>query len=197
MKTIVKNVTNSVILLSVLAVLLGIVLVAYPGISLVALGIAVAVYLIVQGIALVILDIKAWRLYIPFEGLLQGILSILLGVWLAKNPSNIAVYIGIIVGLWIIVSSFSGIKLAFALRWTGAPWILMIVMNIIDILIGCLVLYSPILSSLSLTMGLGIILIVHAVINIIYMFVVKKNAKDVEKLIIEKENINEGEVRSE
>ncbi len=73
MKTIVKNITNSVILLSALAVLLGIVLVAYPGMSLVALGVAVAVYLIVQGIVLVILDIKAWRLYIPFEGMPKGI----------------------------------------------------------------------------------------------------------------------------
>lgn len=62
----------------------------------------------------------------------------------------------------------------------------MIVMSIIDILVGCVILYSPILSSLTLTMGLGIVLIVHSVINIIYMFVVKKNAKDVEKLIVEK-----------
>ena len=156
--------------------------------SLVAIGYVVASYLILHGIVLIILDIKAWRLYIPFEGLLQGILCIILGVLLAKNPANIAVYIGIVMGLWIIVSSFAGIKLAFALRWTDAPWVLMIVMNIIDIVIGCLVLYSPILSSLSLTMGLGIILIVHSIINIIDMFVVKKNARDVEKLIFEKAN---------
>ena len=61
-----------------------------PGMSLVALGIAVAAYLIVHGILLIILDIKAWRLYIPFEGLLQGILCIVLGVLLAKNPESMA-----------------------------------------------------------------------------------------------------------
>ena len=188
MKAIVKNITNSVILVSVLALLLGIVLIAYPGMSLMVLGVVVAAFLIIQGIALIIVDIKAWRLYIPFEGLLTGILSVLLGVWLAKNPANIAVYIGIVVGLWIIVSGFGGIRLACSLRRTGAPWVLMIILNIIDILIGGLILYSPVLSSLSLTMGLGVILIVHAVVSIIYMFVVKKNARDVEKLIVAKKN---------
>ena len=70
MKTAIKNLTTSVILLSILAALLGAVLVVYPDISLVALGIAVAAYLIIHGITLIILDIKAWRLYIPFDGML-------------------------------------------------------------------------------------------------------------------------------
>lgn len=186
MKSIFRNITNSIIVLSVLAILMGIVMIAYPGMSLIALGITVAVYLIVHGITLIILDIKAWRLYIPFEGMLQGILCVILGILLAKNPEYIAVYIGIFMGLWIIVSSFGGIKLASALRGTGAPWIFMIIVNIIDIIIGCLILYSPILSSLSLTIGLGIVLIVHSIINIINMIVAKKNARDVEKLIIKK-----------
>lgn len=186
MKTIFKNITNSIILLSILAVLLGIVLIVYPGMSLIALGITVAVYLIIHGITLIILDIKAWRLYIPFEGMLQGILCVILGILLARSPEYIAVYIGIFMGLWIIVSSFSGIKLAYALRRTGAPWVLMIIMNIIDIIVGCLILYSPILSSISVTIGLGIVLIAHSVINIINMIMVKKNMRDVEKIIVEK-----------
>ena len=186
MKNIFKNITNSVILLSILAILLGIVLIAYPGLSLMALGVTVAVYLIIHGITLIILDIKAWRLYIPFEGMLQGILCIILGILLAKNPDYIAVYIGIFMGLWIIVSSFGGIKLASALRGTGAPWVLMIIMNIIDIVIGCLILYSPVLSSVSMTMGIGIVIIVHSVINIVNMITVKKNAKDLEKLLLGK-----------
>ena len=191
MKTIVKNFTTYVIILSLLAIVLGIVLVAYPGMSLVAIGYVVASYLILHGIVLIILDIKAWRLYIPFEGLLQGILSIILGVLLAKNPESIEAYIGIALGVWIIVSSFSGIKLACALRRTGAPWVFMIVMNVISIVIGCLVLYSPVLSALSLTVWLGSVLIAYSVINLIYMLVVKKYAKDVEKLIKEKMNPTE------
>ena len=183
MKTIVKNITNSVIVLSILAILLGIVLVAYPGMSLVVLGIIVAAYLIVLGATLVIVDIKAWRYFIPFDGLLPGILSIILGVLLAKDPGSIASYIGIVMGVWIIVSSFGGIRIAAALRGTGAPWVLMIIIHIIDILIGGCVLYSPVLSSISLTMAIGIILIIHSIVNIISMIVMKKNAKDLEQFL--------------
>ncbi|MBQ7718246.1 MAG: DUF308 domain-containing protein [Clostridia bacterium] len=188
MKTV-KNLTNSVIWLSILAILLGIVLVAYPGLSLVALGLTVAAYLIIHGITLIIIDIKAWRLYIPFNGLLQGILCIILGILLAKYPANIAVYIGVALGLWIIISGFEGIKLSAALRGTGAPWVLMLIMYIIDIIIGCLAIFSPVLSSLSLTIGIGCVLIAHAIISIIDMIVVKKNAKDFENLIVEKLNL--------
>ncbi|MBR0365381.1 MAG: DUF308 domain-containing protein [Clostridia bacterium] len=186
MKSIIKEFTTSVIVLSILAILLGIVLIAYPGVSLVALGITVAAYLIVHGITLIILDIKARHLYIPFNGLLRGIVCVILGILLAKYPGDIAVYIGIAVGLWIIVSSIDGIRFAAALKGTGAPWVLMIIINVIDIIIGCLVIYSPILSSLSLTVCIGIILIVHSIINIIDMIIVKKNVREAEKLVVEK-----------
>lgn len=49
MKAIVKNVTNSVIVLSVLAILLGLVLILYPGMSLVALGCAGAFFFVPRG----------------------------------------------------------------------------------------------------------------------------------------------------
>ena len=120
--------------------------------------------------------------------MLKGILSVILGVLLAREPGNIATYIGIVMGVWIIVSAFSGIKAAFALRYTGAPWVLMIVIDVIDILLGCVILYSPVLSSLSMTMALGFVLIAHSVFNIAYMLVVKKNAIDVENMIVEKLN---------
>ena len=125
--------------------------------------------------------------------MLQGILSVILGILLAKDPGSIAVYIGVAMGIWIIVSSFEGIRFACALRWTGAPWVLMIIMSIVDIIIGALILYSPVLSSLSITVGIGVVLIVHAVVNIVYMFVIKKNAKDVEKMIVEKANVHNNE----
>lgn len=194
MKSIVKSFTNSVICLSILAVVLGIVLVAYPAMSLTAFGIVIATFLIAQGIVLIILDVKAWRLYIPFEGMLKGILSVFFGVLLARSPGSISMYIGAVMGIWIIVSAFSGIKAAFALRYTGAPWIVMIVINVIDILLGGVILYSPVLSAVSMTIGIGVVLIAHSVFNIAYMIVVKKNAKDVEKLIVEKLNMIDAEV---
>ncbi|MBR4727109.1 MAG: DUF308 domain-containing protein, partial [Clostridia bacterium] len=136
-------------------------------------------------LALILLDIKAWRMFVPFRGMLQGILSIVLGFLLAKTPGKLEVFLGIALGIWIIVSAFGGIRLAAALRGTGAPWVLMIIMNIIDILIGGLVLYAPVPSSITLTMCLGIVLIVNSIVNIVEMFVIKRNVKNVEQMIVD------------
>ena len=173
MKDILKRISNSVIILSGLGILLGIVIASYPDATLAALGRMIALYLIISGIVLVVLDIKAWRLYIPFDGMLLGILSVVLGVLLMKNPGSIAVYIGVVLGVWIILSGFGGIRTGAALRWTGAPSGIMIFIGIIDILVGGTVLYSPALSSLSFTIGVGSIMIIHSVINIIYMILIK------------------------
>lgn len=197
MKTIVKNITTFVILVSLLALLIGIGLITDPGLSLVAIGALVGAYLIVQGIVLVILDVKAWRLFIPFEGMLKGILSIILGILLLKYPDSIAAYIGVALGIYIIVNSFGGIKLAAALRYTGLPWVLMIILNVFSILLGCLVLYSPVFSALSLTVYIGLVLVIHSVVNIVYMLIIKKNAKDVEKIIAEKGKTVEVEAEAE
>ena len=193
MKDVVKNFTNCVILFSVIAIVLGAALIVDPGISLITLGIMVGAYLILQGIILVILDIKAWRLFIPFEGMLKGILSIILGVLLINNPESIATYIGIVLGIYFIVYGFSGVKLSVALRFTGAHWIAMLIINIVYIIFGCFALYSPILSAFSLTVTIGAVLIVYAIANIVNMFIIKRNAKEVETLIAEKKSVNTAE----
>ena len=197
MKNIVKNFTTNAIVLSILAILIGALLLAYPGISLEVLGIVVGAFLIVQGVTLIILDIKAWRLLIPFEGMLKGILSVVLGVILLVVPGFIATYIGVAIGVYMIVFSFGGIKLAAALRGTDAPWVLMIILNILTILLGCCVIWQPEISALSLTMTIGIALIVYSIINIVNMFLIKKDVKDVEKLIAEKKQLIADAVEAE
>lgn len=188
MKSIFNDIANSNIVLSIIAILLGIVMIAYPGMSMVALGVVAAAFLIVDGIVLIVLDIKASRMFIPFDGMLQGILSLILGILLAVNPTGMAVYIGISVGIWIIISAFGGIRIAVELRHTMAPWVLLIIMNIISIIIGVVVMVTPIIASQYITILMGVVLIVHAVVEIIDMIVVKKNIKEVDKLIIEKQN---------
>lgn len=186
MKNIFKNISNSVIALSVVALIFGVILILYPGLSLVALGITAAVFLVAHGITLIVLDIKARKFYIPFDGMMQGILYIILGILLAIVPESLAMYIGISLGLWIIASGVNGIKLAMALRGTDAPWILMTILNIIDIIAGIAVLLTPIFSAVSVTVCAGVVIIVHAVINISKMISVKKNVKNLERTIIEK-----------
>ena len=188
MKSIFNDIANSNIVLSIVAIILGIVMIASPGNSIVALGIVTAAFLIIEGIALIVLDIKASRMYIPFDGMLQGILSLILGILLAVNPTGMAVYIGISVGLWIIITGFAGIRLAIELRHTAAPWVLLIIMNMISIIIGIVILITPIIASQYITIFMGIVFIANSIVDIIDMIVIKKHIREVDKLIVQKQS---------
>ena len=181
MKENLKKYTLCLILMCVIAIIIGVFMMMYPDISLATLGVLVAVFMIVVGALLIYIDIKAWSYSVPFDGLLQGVLRIVLGILLLKNPDTMAVYIGIVLGIWMIMSSFGGIKLAYKLRYTSAPWILLIILNILNVLLGVCVLYTPALSSMALTTAVGMVIVAHAIINIIYVFMIRKNLKEVEQ----------------
>lgn len=183
MKENLQKYTFCMIMMSVIAIIIGIFMIMYPGISLATLGVIVALFMIINGAVLIYVDVKAWSYNVPFDGLLQGILRIVLGVLLIMNPDSMAVYIGIVMGIWIIISGFSGIKLAYHLRYTNAPWVLMIILNVLNILVGGAVLYSPVLSSMSLATAVGMVLIIYSILNIVFVFEVRKNIKEVEVLV--------------
>ncbi len=50
---------------------------------------------------------------------------------------------------------------------------------------------APVVSAISLTASVGIVLIAYSAVNILYMIVLKKNAKEVEKLVSERKNVAE------
>ena len=186
MKEELKKYTLGLIILFIAAIIIGVFMVMYPDISLTTLGVIVALFMIFNGILLILIDIKMWSYSIPFDGLLQGILRIILGVLLFQNPDTLSVYIGIVLGIWIIISGFGSIKLAWSLRKTEAPWVLMMILGILNILVGAAVLYSPVLASMAFTTSVGIVLIVHAIINIVYIIELRKNFKELEKTVNEK-----------
>ncbi len=183
MKQAIKNITVTGICMSILAIIVGIIMMFYPGESLVALGITLAIYLIIHGITLIVMDIRAWSLALPFNGFLRGIVYIILGIFLLKGPESIAVALGIALGVWVIMASIDNIKLALALRGTGAPSALMIIIDVIDIIIGVIMVLTPVLSSVYATIFAGAAMVVHSIINIVNMISVKKNIADVEKAI--------------
>ena len=105
MKSIVKTMTTIAIVFSVLAILVGVSLIAYPVASILVYGIMFGIYLLVEGIMLVVMSIRSRRLHTPFDGLFKGILSIILGIMLLENANAewMAAYFGIIIGIDIIL----------------------------------------------------------------------------------------------
>ena len=182
-----KNITNSIIGISILALVIGIIFILFPTVSLKTLGIVSAVFLIIHGIVLLSLEMRLTKIFVPFESMLSGVLSIILGIVLFAKPESASILVTIAIGTWIIVSSVNNIKVAcFFRKIKSFPSTEMIILGILDIILGLLVILNPFEASITLTLYLGAMIIVHSVYNIINMVLLKKNVKDKENYIKEK-----------
>lgn len=193
MKDIFKKITNSMIYSSILAIIFALFLIIFPGTSLVALGIIAGLFLIAEGIFMIFLDSKAIRFLIPFQGMLVGIVSIVMGILLLNRPENLSVVLTLALGIWIIVSSVNNIRLAYAMRNVkNSPWLPATVLAGIDLLIGITAILNPFEASLSIVTFLGIVILIHSIINIVDTMILKRDAKHLEKAV--KETIKEAEI---
>ena len=183
MKNTVKNTITTIVCFSILGILLGIGLIIRPDLSIKTIGVLVGCMLILFGASLVYLDIKALEYYLPFEGLLPGILNIILGVMLLRNPADFGPWLSFVVGTWVIISSINDIRLAYNLRYLDIPWILLIVINIVNILAGVYMFYNPVLSSISLITVVGIVMIVNSIIRLIDMFTLRSQIREIERYV--------------
>ena len=190
MRKIFNRTINSVICSSIIACIIGFVMAINPSMSIKTISVIASIYIIIHGIVLIFLDIKASRFFIPFDGFLPGILSVILGIFLIGKPDILSTIFTIIIGLWIIVSSINSIKISLAIKGENTPWLLLLLLGIIDIIAGMVVIFNPFEASISITIFAGIMVMVHSIITIIDMLVVKKNIKHFEKAITEKLKIN-------
>jgi len=183
MKDVLKRATTAMICLSVLAFIMGLIMTFYPGVSIKTTGIIVGIYIIIHGIALVALDFKSNLNYVPFDGIVSGILFILLGIVLIITPGILSIFLTIALGIWIILSSVSAIRLSLVVRSKDSNWILILLFGIIDLIAGIIILFNPLASVISITILSGIIIMFHSIVNIIDMVVIKKNIKNITKEI--------------
>lgn len=189
MKKYFNKITNGVIGISILTILLGLLLIIFPETSIKTLGLISSIFLIIYGIFLIMLDIKFERLLAPFDCLLNGLLSIILGIFLLLRPDDISVVITTVLGIWIISSSINNIKTAlFFRKIKDFPTIHLIILNILDIALGILIALHPFDFVIIITGYIGIILCIHACFNIFDMIILKKSIRDKEKSIKDKVN---------
>ena len=181
-----KKTTNSIIISSLLAIVLGLILLLFPKISIQTLGLIASCYIIIYGVILIYLDVQASRHNVPFEGMLSGILSVILGVLLIFRPGSLSVLLTLLLGMWVIISGVNAIKMSLLVKTDNNIWILSLLLGLLDIIAGLVIIFNPFAATLSITMFIGIMIIAHSLITIIDMVILKKDVKNIEKTIKQK-----------
>lgn len=96
-------------------------------------------------------------------------------------PTSIATLVTIILGIYILASSINYIRLSIELKDEDIPWILMLIIGILDLIAGFIIIFNPFEASISLAIFIGIILIVNAICNIIDTLTLRNNIKKIKK----------------
>ncbi|MFC9872409.1 HdeD family acid-resistance protein [Nocardia salmonicida] len=171
-----KKTWQTILVTGLLAVVLGIIVLVWPGPSLLVAGILFGIYMVVSGI----FQLIAAFTHLPSTSFrvlsfISGVLSLIIGVFCFRDDLASIVLLGLWIGIsWL----FRGVAVLFAaLSESGVPgrgW--QIFYGIISALAGVVLIVWPISSLSTLVWVVGIFLIIIGVMEVITAFGVRKDA---------------------
>ncbi|MFC8382007.1 HdeD family acid-resistance protein [Nocardia sp. NPDC056952] len=171
-----KKTWQTVLVTGLLAVVLGIIVLVWPGPSLLVAGILFGIYMVVSGI----FQLIAAFTHLPSTSFrvlsfISGVLSLIIGVFCFRDDLTSIVLLGLFIGIsWL----FRGVAVLFAaISESGVPgrgW--QIFYGIISALAGVVLIVWPISSIATLVWVVGIFLIVIGVMEVITAFGIRKDA---------------------
>lgn len=169
-----------VLLKGVILIVLAFIVFGNPVETLLSISIFLGLGFLLSGIVITFLAFAAknemdnwgWKLA-------EGLLDILFGFILIANPEVTAVIFPFLIGFW---ATFYGILLIVGAFYTVKfSWTLMI-SGILTVILGYIVLFNPIVSVITISIWIGITLLVLGISNIVFAFEIKNIQKEVNEL---------------
>lgn len=179
MEKILRKMKANAVVSSLLCVLLGMVLVIWPGMSIQIVCAAIGVVLILTGIMKIIeyFTVKDGSLY-EQTNLIMGIIFTVVGVWIAVKPDKVLAIIPIIVGIVIVLHGVRNLQQAVNLcKDQYDKWWIALILGLLTAGFGVLLICKPFAALDTVVMLIGIFLIYDGLSNIWIISRVYKSAK--------------------
>lgn len=154
-----KGSGTALIIRGIAAIVFGIMVVAWPGVSVLALVILFGIYAVFDGVTNIVHFLTRNRRRSVWQ-LAGGIISVLAGLVAFVWPGITALSLALVIGLWAVILGASQMALAFEARRTLGQWWLWLVTGIVTTLFGLFVVILPgpgILSLLGLLSSFAIV----------------------------------------
>lgn len=179
MEKILKKMKTNVVASSVLCVVLGLVLLLWPGLSIKIVCTAVGAVLILSG------GIRIVEYFILRDGsmysqvnLIFGIVLAAVGIWIALSPEKVLALIPIIMGVIIVLHGLHNIRQAVMLcQDKYDKWWVALILGILTVGFGVLLICRPFEAIDTMVMLIGIFLIYDGLSNIWIVSRISKAAK--------------------
>ena len=182
-KNSIENVYNRMIIYSmitsILAIIVGLVLIFLPTVSNKVVGIIVGVIILVFGINAIYKyfhrdGAKLYSLNIVF-----GVLYSILGVVIILYPYSVMEFVTVCLGIFIIINGATKVNYGIWLKkGSEDSWLVTLVTGIFLVVLGIMVVFNP-FSSFTLTQLSGAFLIIVGILNVSDTILFKKRAKQI------------------
>ncbi|MCI8523096.1 MAG: hypothetical protein HFI62_07830 [Lachnospiraceae bacterium] len=179
MEKILKKLKTNVLISSLLCVLLGLVLVFWPGLSIQIVCTAVGAVLMISGVVRIVSYVTARDGSMYFQvNLIFGIIFAVVGVWIVIKPAKVLAIIPIIVGIVIALHGLHNLQQAMDLCQSKYDkWWIALLLGILTIGFGILLICRPFAAIDTVVMLIGIFLIYDGLSNIWIVSRISRNAK--------------------
>lgn len=191
-----KKLKTNVVISAALCILLGIVLVAWPDLSMKIVCTAIgAVLLIGGGVRLAVyFTARDGSVYAQMN-LIMGIVLAVVGVWILLQPDKVLAIIPIIVGIVIVLHGVNNLQQAVTLyKEKYDKWWVALILGLLTVGFGVLLICKPFAALDTVVMLIGICLIFDGISDIWIVSRIYRTAKmlkqEAEALDVEAEEIN-------
>lgn len=179
MEKLFRGLKTNVVVSALLCVLLGLVLLFWPGLSMRIVCGAIGAVLILGGLARIIeyFIVRDGSMYSQIT-LLFGIVFAVVGVWIIMKPEKVLAIIPIIVGIIIVLHGLHDLKQALSLfQDKYDKWWVALLLGILTVGFGVLLVWRPFAAVDTVVMLIGIFLIYDGISSIWIVSRVAKAAK--------------------
>jgi uncharacterized membrane protein HdeD (DUF308 family) len=178
-----KSTSTSLILLGVLAIIVGIIAIAWPGVTILALVILFAVYAFVDA------GLQAARAFSSgsagpvFGHLLLGLIDIAAGVIALVWPGPTALVLVLIVGIWAFIGGFAEIFAGFGSGETAGTLAMFILAGLVSVAFGVVLFARPGVGAVTLALLFGLFSLVYGISQVVMGVELRRTGKTVESVL--------------
>lgn len=162
------------LVIGILLIVLGVLAFARPDIALTSMVFAYGVAAVIMGVADIILYIQVDRYtgFGPILSLISGILSVMSGIMLVAYPRTGVLVLTLLFPIWFIAHCISRFTHLSHIRFVAGNGIyyFTLVINIIGLILGCLMLLSPLLTLTAIRSFAGVYLILLGIDSVAMAF---------------------------
>jgi uncharacterized membrane protein HdeD (DUF308 family) len=156
-----KSTSTSLILLGILAVIVGIIAIAWPGVTILAMVILFAVYAFMDAGLQAARAFSSRRAGPVFGHLLLGLISLAAGVIALVWPAPTAFVLVIVVAAWALVSGIAEIVAGFGSGETAGTCALFIISGLVSAAFGILLFARPGVGAVTLALLFGLYSLIY------------------------------------